>query len=379
MLNEKQLENLAKGREIGRKVAWERNRGRKRTSGECQNISLGQRNLEREKIICNLYENGLTSIEIAQKLGLSTRGICLILERNKIKIRGVRGQRLINLNIQSICKEYQTGKPLIELCKKYKMGYYCLKNILNSFSIEIDTNRRNITDKVKEVLKNGAKLAWLKNKGRTRPLEERLSIGRNLKKYYKTHSSWLKGLKGYTNSGSFKHGQTSWNTGIKYLQITGSKNYGWKGGLPKCVDCGRELSSYISKTYRCKKCDGIARRGKNSSGWKGGIYPLKLMLRDLKEHANWIKEVLERDSYTCQKCGKDRIFLHCHHIKPLSKILEEFLKQYSQFSPIDDKETLVRLAITYQSFWDINNGITYCKKCHYLLHTKNKLEVAICP
>ena len=39
--------------------------------------------------------------------------------------------------------------------------------------------------------------------------------------------------------------------------------------------------------------------------------------------------------------------LEAHHKKAFYLILEEFLQQYSQFSPIEDKETLLRLAITY--------------------------------
>ncbi len=52
------------------------------------------------------------------------------------------------------------------------------------------------------------------------------------------------------------------------------------------------------------------------------------------------------------------------------KILEEFLREYSRFSPIEDKETLVRLAVTYKPFWDLNNGITLCKNCHKSIHKK---------
>ena len=64
----------------------------------------------------------------------------------------------------------------------------------------------------------------------------------------------------------------------------------------------------------------------------------------------------------CWKCGHpcpagelfcnkkcDRIWRNweAHHKKAFYLILEEFLQQYSQFSPIEDKETLLRLAITY--------------------------------
>ena len=83
--------------------------------------------------------------------------------------------------------------------------------------------------------------------------------------------------------------------------------------------------------------------GPNHPWWKGGLtkreetlaHALRVELR------NWAKEVLERDNYTCQECGKkfDKKFLHTHHIKPISK------------NP--------SLAL------DVSNGITLCKNCHF--------------
>ena len=106
------------------------------------------------------------------------------------------------------------------------------------------------------------------------------------------------------------------------------------------------------------------RKGAEVNNWRGGITPLTKRIRHLLEYNEWIKSIFERDNYICQECFKQGGYLHSHHIKPFSKILQEFLKEYDQFSPIEDKETLVRLAIKWQPFWDINNGQTLCKECH---------------
>lgn len=134
-----------------------------------------------------------------------------------------------------------------------------------------------------------------------------------------------------------------------------------------------------SRVNVCKKMKkfGIARRshseaeklkphGINHSTYIDGRTQLSYLIRAIAEYKNWRRKVFERDKFICQKCfrkvsGK----LEAHHDKKsFSKLLSEFLKEYNQFSPIEDKETLVRLAIKWQPFWDINNGKTLCGDCH---------------
>ena len=113
--------------------------------------------------------------------------------------------------------------------------------------------------------------------------------------------------------------------------------------------------------------------GANSWNWKGGITSLTLRIRALSEAIQWRMQVFKRDNFTCQDCFKENVYLNAHHIKEWNILFKEFLALYNQFSPIDDKETLVRLAINYTPFWDINNGKTLCKDCHsnYKKHRKN--------
>ncbi|TSA28589.1 hypothetical protein D4R71_00355 [bacterium] len=103
--------------------------------------------------------------------------------------------------------------------------------------------------------------------------------------------------------------------------------------------------------------------GKNNPHWKGGITSLVDLIRKLPEYKQWRYEVFKQDGFICRHCGKNRI-LEAHHKKAFAKLMQEFLRVYNQFSPIDDKETLVRLALAYQPFWDLANGLTLCVDCH---------------
>jgi len=209
-------------------------------------------------------------------------------------------------------------------------------------------------------------------------------------------------------------GKIKWS---KILKITKKKYY--------CLDCDKEISRYAN---RCSSCAGKNRkvnittikkisnslikhlvseetkmkqqksaikrfqdpkeRKKLSKAHKGKILSkqhkekislalggtgipyekLKLVfaIRCFSEYKKWRFEVFKRDNYTCQECKKNGCYLEAHHKKSFAEILSEFLKIYDQFSPIEDKETLIRLAMKYKDFWNIDNGQTLCEDCHKL-------------
>lgn len=132
-----------------------------------------------------------------------------------------------------------------------------------------------------------------------------------------------------------------------------------------------KVKGYDRKRYVKK----VRAKGKESWAWKGGIYPLEKMIRALPEYTEWRISVFERDHYTCNYCIKRGVYLEAHHYKKsFSEIFQEFLKEYDQFSPIEDKETLVRLAMKYEPFWDVNNGETLCKRCHKETRLKERMQ-----
>ena len=136
-----------------------------------------------------------------------------------------------------------------------------------------------------------------------------------VKEYYRTHSAWNKGLT---------------------KEINGSVH---------------QYALSISKTRKGKF------KGKDNSNWKGEKSQTRLILRikELPEYKEWRLKVYQRDNYTCQDCGDDKgKNLEAHHKKAFSKMLRE------------NNITSVIEAQLCKELWDIDNGITLCKKCHRL-------------
>jgi len=152
-------------------------------------------------------------------------------------------------------------------------------------------------------------------------------------------------------------GRTPWNKGKKMNPISTKHRE---------IIASRHKGKIVSLETRRKMRDSL--KGNKSGGWIDGRTPLARLIYRSLEYKQWRKSVFEKDNWICQECFTKRKKLNPHHIKLFSVILTEFLKTYSQFSPIEDKETLSRLAITYGDFWDVENGITLCENCHKNKH-----------
>lgn len=129
------------------------------------------------------------------------------------------------------------------------------------------------------------------------------------------------------------------------------------GSLKKCLSlrvnvvcrfCGKEMSvtrkrskSFVFCSY---KCLGLSSRKLSRS--------IHDALRSSGVYKNWRKSIYQRDSYTCQECGKVGGRLECHHIKPLSVMIGEHINL-----PLDG-------FLKLEEFWSLDNGVTLCKKCH---------------
>ena len=83
--------------------------------------------------------------------------------------------------------------------------------------------------------------------------------------------------------------------------------------------------------------------GAESGNWKGGISKERDRVMSTVQYSQWRTSVFERDNYTCQKCRQKGYQLEAHHIIPYS--------------------------INSARILEVDNGITFCKKCHKLYHS----------
>lgn len=110
-------------------------------------------------------------------------------------------------------------------------------------------------------------------------------------------------------------------------------------------DCGNHELKSIAGTHlvtglivSCR--DPIHKTGENGPNWKGGVVPERMRARSTVAYEKWRKEVYKKDWYTCQCCGEYKgIEKQAHHLINFS----------------DNKNLR----------YDIENGITLCKNCHY--------------
>jgi hypothetical protein len=156
----------------------------------------------------------------------------------------------------------------------------------------------------------------------------------------KTWSSTQKGIHLSLKS-EFKKGMIPWNKGTKGLMAIPWNKKEWI--TKKCLCCGKEITIMPYRMEKFKFCSHSCRAKHNLSGvkhwnfknWKTNKL---ILLRNSKEYTDWRKQVLKRDSFTCQECGQIGGKLHVDHIKPFAYFPEERFK--------------------------LDNGRTLCIECH---------------
>ena len=118
-----------------------------------------------------------------------------------------------------------------------------------------------------------------------------------------------------------------------------------------------------SKHHFCNsKCFYLYNCGKHNGRYIDGRSYLEQSIWKLAIYKIWRKTILNRDNYTCQICNKKGVYLEVHHKIPVIHIVELF-----QLINITE-------VIECKFLWDINNGITLCKKCHNQVHPEKGIK-----
>lgn len=117
----------------------------------------------------------------------------------------------------------------------------------------------------------------------------------------------------------------------------GNPRYGKKASLETL----RKMS--ISHVGKCRTIEfRRKRRGENNPNWRGGINPESHQIRSSIEYRLWKEAVFARDNFTCQGCGARGGDIQAHHIERFAD------------------HPALRVAI--------DNGVTYCIRCHKAAH-----------
>lgn len=130
----------------------------------------------------------------------------------------------------------------------------------------------------------------------------------------------------HTKAVRFKKGRVPWNKGIPL-----SKQMDKLTRLER----RKKISQALKKLYK----DGIRKISGDSKNTSE-----RHRLIGTIEYKLWRLAVFERDKYTCRVCNTKGGILHAHHIKEWAK--------HSELR------------------FDINNGLTLCRKCHIEVHRK---------
>ncbi len=139
--------------------------------------------------------------------------------------------------------------------------------------------------------------------------------------------------------------------------------------LPRFLH-GHNLKNLTKKRKRERAQNAGYNRRHNG---KIRLTPLYKLIKVSKPYQNWRKMIFERDNYICQKCGnKKNRSLEAHHIKPFAFIYKEAIL-------LLDEKKIYQKILNYEPLFNMDNGITLCKKCHRKIkHPNYKRRKLIC-
>lgn len=138
----------------------------------------------------------------------------------------------------------------------------------------------------------------------------------------------------------------------------GEKNHAW--GKPNTEEQKRKIRKALknrvfSPLHRIRI--SIALLGDKHPNWKGGITPVRHLIRTNEKYNSWRICVLIRDGRECVRCGSKKELEADHFPISFARLLRE--------NEIDS----IQKALACKALWSAKNGRTLCKTCHK--RTKN--------
>lgn len=103
---------------------------------------------------------------------------------------------------------------------------------------------------------------------------------------------------------------------------------------------------------------GAKTRGESHYRWNGGSSRLNASIRRMTENRRWMEAVKARDG-ACLRCAST-VHLESHHRVGLAALIQ-------RLGILSRDDARVNSA----SLWDLNNGETLCRRCHYAEHGRS--------
>ena len=176
-------------------------------------------------------------------------------------------------------------------------------------------------------------------------------------RFQKGHTPWSKGKK-MPHSEETKEKMRKSHIGKK---LSKEHRESLKGRIPwnkdkkeTRPDVLKKLSQSAIGKHIGEKNPNYQKFGKKHPCWKENkVQSLKSQIRATFKYRQWRSDVFQRDSFICVWCGFSKgNILEADHIIPFADIL------------IKNEITTLEQALECEELWNINNGITLCRKCH---------------
>ena len=94
--------------------------------------------------IISYYQSGMTLIQLAEKYGVSKSTVRERLKENEVKIRSSRSMKRIDLPIEEIISEYQSGLSINKLADKYGVNFNTIWRRIKENGVKIRSNKINL-------------------------------------------------------------------------------------------------------------------------------------------------------------------------------------------------------------------------------------------